>query len=88
MVPDYARFLRPGEARLIIYVACREQQAGEFIPTAKELLRAAPDEDLAALVGSNASTENEPVFKTGAVVRAMPCKPVDARSAHQLLGHG
>src|SRR5438067_1068298 len=79
VVPDYQRFLRPGEARFIVCVATREQQAGEFIRVVKELLRAAPDQDLAALVDWDASTENEVVFKTGAVVRAMPCSSRSTR---------
>ena len=42
VVPDYSRFLRPGEQRFIIVVAVRQEQAREFIRTVREILAAAP----------------------------------------------
>lgn len=70
---DYSHYLRRGETRFILVVATREQQAREFIRVVRELLAAAQDPDLAALVDEAASTENEVVFRTGVVIRAMPC---------------
>ena len=78
-VEDYAGTLRPGEARFIIVVAVRQEQAREFIRTVRELMRAAPDPDLASLVDLSASTLDEIVFKTGVVIRAMPCSSRSTR---------
>ncbi len=73
VVPDYLAFLRPGETRFILVVATRQEQAAEFIRVVRELLDAAPDPALLALVDEQASTATEVAFKTGVVIRAMPC---------------
>ncbi len=59
MVVDYDAYLRSGELRFIVVVATREQQAREFIRVVRELLRAAPDPAIAALVDVNACTTDE-----------------------------
>jgi hypothetical protein len=76
---DYSGFLRPSETRFIVVVATRQEQARESIRVILELLRAAPDPDLVALVDMGASTLDEVVFKTGAVIRAMPCSARSTR---------
>src|SRR2546426_2577326 len=73
VVPDYSMYLRPGERRYIVAVATRLEQAREFIRTVRELLAAAPDADLRNLVDTDASTADEVVFRTGVVIRSMPC---------------
>ena len=78
-VEDYSGLLRPGETRFIVVVATRQEQAREFIRVVRELLRAAPDPDLAALVDLNASTMDEVVFRHGVVIRAMPCSSRSTR---------
>jgi hypothetical protein len=72
-VPDYRSFLRPAETRFVLVVATREQQAREQIRVVRELLSAAPDADLAALVDGAGSTSDEVVFRSGVIVRALPC---------------
>lgn len=79
VVPDYSGFLRPGETRFIVVVAVRQEQARESIRVIRELLRAAPDKDLRQLVDESRSTADEVVFKTGVVVRAMPCSSRSTR---------
>ena len=78
-VGDYSEFLRPGEQRFILVVATRQAQAAEFIRVTKELLAAAPDPDLAALVDTGASTVDEIVFRCGVTIRALPCSSRSAR---------
>ncbi len=73
VVPDLSNYLRPGELRHVLVVATKEQQAREHIRVTRELLRNATDPDLAGLVDWEASTTDEIVFKTGVVIRAMPC---------------
>lgn len=72
-IDDYADLLRPGEQRFIFAVATREQQAREFVRVVRELLDAAPDPDLRALVDDRASTSDEVVFRTGCTLRSLPC---------------
>lgn len=72
-VDDYSGLLRPGEQRFIFVVATREQQAREFVRVVRELLAAAPDSDLRALVDERASGTDEIVFRTGVTLRALPC---------------
>jgi hypothetical protein len=79
VVPDYVGNLRPGEQRFVLVVATREQQAREFVRVVRELLAAAPDPDLAALVDEQASTADEVVFQTGVVIRSMPCSSRSTR---------
>lgn len=76
---DYRGLLRPGERRYVLVVATKDQQAREFVRVCRELLEAAPDPDLRALVDEGASTGAELVFRTGAVVRAMPCSSRSTR---------
>lgn len=78
-VGDYSAYLRPGEQRFILVVATREAQSKEFIRVVRELLRAAPDPDLAALVDTDASTVDEVTFRTGVTIRALPCSSRAAR---------
>jgi phage terminase large subunit-like protein len=78
-MPDYSDLLRPGEARFIIVVANRDEQAQEFVRVVRELLRSAPDEDLTNLVDWDRCTLSEIVFTTGAVIRAMPCSSRSTR---------
>ncbi len=73
VVPDLRGYLRQGELRYVVIVATKEQQAREHIRVIRELLRNAPDPDLAELVDANASTADEVVFRNGVVVRALPC---------------
>lgn len=79
VVPDYSDLLRPGETRFIVVVATRHEQAREFIRVVRELLRAATDPDLSAVVDLDASSLDEVVFKTGVVIRAMPCSSRSTR---------
>jgi hypothetical protein len=76
---DYSGLLRPNETRFIVVVASRQEQAREFIRTVRELLAGAPDHDLASLVDTSASTQDEVIFKTGVVIRAMPCSSRSTR---------
>ena len=78
-VMDYSDALRPGEHRFIVVVATRQEQAREFVRTVRELLRGAPDQDLAALVDTDATTLDEVVFRTGVTIRAMPCSARSTR---------
>ena len=78
-VPDYSASLRPGERRFIVIVATRQEQAREFVRVVRELLDNAPDRDLADLVDLDASTLDEVVFRTGVVIRAMPCSSRSTR---------
>ena len=79
VVPDYSSDLRPGETRYIVCVATRQEQAREFVRVVRELLDTAPDPDVTALVDRNLSTQDEIVFRTGAVIRAMPCSARSTR---------
>src|ERR1700694_2067667 len=79
VVPDYSRFLRPGEQRFIIVVAVRQEQAREFIRTVREILAAAADPHLAAMVDTSASSLDEVVFHSGVTIRAMPCSSRSTR---------
>jgi hypothetical protein len=79
VLPNYDAFLRPGETRFVLVVATREQQAREQIRVVRELLAAAPDADLAALVDVGASTADEVVFRSGVIVRALPCSSRSSR---------
>ncbi len=78
-VEDYAGTLRLGEARFIVVVATRQEQAAEFVRVVKELLRQAPDPDLAALVDWTATTTDEVVFRNNVHIRAMPCSSRSTR---------
>ncbi len=79
LVEDYSEKLRPGETRFIVVVATRLDQAREFIRVVRELLEQSPDPDLAALVDTAASTQDEVVFKHGVVLRALPCSSRSVR---------
>ena len=78
-VPDYSASLRPGERRFIVVVANRIEQAREFVRVVRELVTNAPSEDLAALVDVTRSNLDEVTFKTGVVIRAMPCSARSTR---------
>jgi hypothetical protein len=78
-VPDFARYLRRGERRHVLVVATTAPQAAEFIRTGRELLAAAPDPDLRALVDEAACTDSEIVFRTGVHLRAVPCSSRSSR---------
>jgi hypothetical protein len=76
VVPDYSAYLRPGEARYILAVATRQDQADQFVRTVRELLDQAPDANLRALVDQEASTASQSVLRTAAgtvIIEAMPC---------------
>ena len=45
----------------------------------RELLDSAPDPDVGALVNRDVSTQDEITFRTGAVIRAMPCSARSTR---------
>lgn len=79
VVPDYSALLRPGEARFIIVVANRDEQAQEFVRVVRELLTSAPDEELSTLVDWGRCTLSEVVFTNGVVIRAMPCSSRSTR---------
>jgi hypothetical protein len=79
IIPDYSAHLRQGELRFVLVVATREQQAREFIRVVRELLRAAPDPAIAALVDEGACTADEVAFRTGVVIRALPCSSRSTR---------
>jgi hypothetical protein len=79
VVPDYTAFLRPGERRFVLAIGTREQQAAEFVRTVRELVDAAPDPDLRALVDTAASSATEVVFRTACTIRAMPCSSRSTR---------
>jgi len=70
---DYSTYLRRGEARFVIVIANRIEQAMEFIRVVRELLEDAPDVDLLAMVDEKKSTTTQIRFSNGAVIRAMPC---------------
>ena len=78
-VPDYSAELRPGEQRFIVVVANRLEQAREFIRVVREVLQEAPDADLRAMVDEQATTLDSITFKTGVVIRAMPCSARSTR---------
>lgn len=78
-VADYTGKLRPNEARFIVVVANRQEQAQEFIRVVKEILRSAIDPDLVSLVDFEASTLDSIVFRTGVTIRAMPCSSRSTR---------
>jgi hypothetical protein len=76
VVEDYDGYLRPGEARYILVVATRQEQAQAFVQTVRELLEQAPDHNLSALVDQQASSAEQVTLRTGSgnvIIRAMPC---------------
>lgn len=70
---DYTDDLRPGEAWFILNVANRIEQARELLRVVREILTHAPDQDLRSLIDPTTSTQDQIGFKTGAIIRAMPC---------------
>lgn len=75
-VEDYEGYLRPGEARYVLAVATRQDQAQAFVQTVRELLEQAPDHNLAALVDQQASSAEQVTLRTGSgnvIIQAMPC---------------
>jgi hypothetical protein len=76
VVEDYTGYLRPGEARYVLAVATRQDQAQAFVRTVRELLEQAPDENLRALVDQQASSADVVTLRTesgNVIIQAMPC---------------
>jgi phage terminase large subunit-like protein len=77
---DYSGTLRSEiEDRFIVVVANRDKQAQEFIRVVRELLEAAPDDDLRQLVDFEACTLEQIVFRNHVVIRAVPCSSRSTR---------
>ena len=79
VIEDYDGFLRPGEARFIVVVANRDEQAQEFIRAVREVLENALDPDLIAMVDWERCTLSQIVFKHNVIIRAMPCSSRSTR---------
>jgi phage terminase large subunit-like protein len=77
---DYSGTLRSTiEDRFIVVVANRDKQAQEFIRVVRELLEAAPDDDLRQLVDFESCTLEQIVFRNHVVIRAVPCSSRSTR---------
>jgi hypothetical protein len=63
----------------VLVVATTREQATLFVTTAKELLSSAPDPDVRALVDEAACTDSEIVFRTGVILKAVPCSSRSTR---------
>ena len=78
-IENYDGYLRPGEARFIVVVANRDEQAQEFIRAVREVLENAVDPDLVAAVDWERCTLSQIVFRTNVIIRAMPCSSRSTR---------
>jgi Terminase RNaseH-like domain len=77
-IDDY-QMPRPGEQRNVVCVATRSEQSQEFVRVTRELLEAAPDSRLKALVNWEAHTQDEILFRNNVRVVAMPCSSRSTR---------